>query len=149
MEKESEAILGKGTALMRGNGDGPPETFTEIAEVGDVSSPEVTSDDVEVTNQQSPGGYLEHIAGLKDPGELQFDVNWLPSHVTHNATTGMAADANSGLIRTWEIRFPDPAHTKVVFRARVKKFAPKAPVKDKMTASVALRVTGALTWGNW
>lgn len=45
-------------------------TSDPIPEVEGLAVPVVDQEFVEVTNNDSPGGYREYIAGLKDPGEL-------------------------------------------------------------------------------
>ena len=42
-EHASQAIIGWGSILYRGNGDGPPETFTQITEVTSFTPPQEAS----------------------------------------------------------------------------------------------------------
>ena len=67
----SDAIIGYGTIIARGNG-AVPEVFTAIAEVISIDGPGLDSDDVEVTHLSSPGGYREYKGGLKEPGEVSM-----------------------------------------------------------------------------
>ena len=77
-------------ATLIGKGDsGSPEMFTTIAEVGSITGPTLTRDIIDVTNQDSAGAYREFIGGLIDPGELSFDINYIPTDATQDATTGI------------------------------------------------------------
>lgn len=50
-----------------------------IAEVGDISGPEYSTDMIEVTSHDSPGRGEELIPGLKRWGSVSFPMNSVPS----------------------------------------------------------------------
>ena len=143
----SDATIGYGSKLRRGNGDGPPETFTPIAEVVSVEPPDQEADDVEVTNLDSPDGFKEYIAGMTEPGECSLEINFLPGNASHNATTGLLADKASGEVKNWELEFSDPGATKCRFSGYVKKFAASTvSPKDPLRANVTLKLSGTIAW---
>lgn len=134
------ATLGYGTKLKMGDG-ASPEVFTEIGEVGDFED----SDSVElvkVTNHQSPNNRHEYISGLIDGDEIQFPVNYIPTNATHNRTTGLQAKLRS----TVNFRIEEPGNsTGIQFAAVVIGVTKAYPVEDKMTMTVTLKKTGAIT----
>ena len=69
----SDAFIGHGTLLQRGDG-GDPETFTTVAEVLNISGPSLSRDTIDVTTMDSPDEWIEFIAGLNDVGEITFDL---------------------------------------------------------------------------
>ena len=141
----SSAIAAFGTLLKMGAGTGgTAETFTTIAEVGDIDGPSDSVDTIEVTNHSSSGARKEFVAGLIDSGEVSFPINWIPSNATHDETTGLEYVKNQRAIRNFHIIFPDA--TQLAFEALVTKFARKAPVADKLSADITLKVSGAPTW---
>jgi hypothetical protein len=136
----TQARIGHGTLLKRGNG-ATPELFETIAEVTSITPPQMESDDIEVTHMESPGGYKEYIPGLREAGEVSFEVNFLPAHPTHNGTTGLAADHRNRTIRNWRIELAGGGAV-WTFPGYVKTFNVSIPVDDKVPAAVTLKVTG-------
>ena len=130
-----------GTLLRRGDG-GTPETFTTIAEVEDISGPDMSVDMVDVTTQTSPGGWKQKLPTLLDGGSVTFSVNLLNSDATHNQSTGLQADMKNRTQRNYRLVFPDASY--YGFAAFVNKFKPDAKVKDALKASIALDITGAV-----
>jgi len=140
----SDARLGKGYLIQRGNGGGP-EVFTTIAELLDVDGPEMSVDSVEATHQQSPNYWREFIPGLIDGGEVSFDLNHNPDNATQDATVGLAADLKNRTVRNFKVVFPSPSSKEWTFPAFVTEFSPAGPVADRQTASVTLKVSGEPT----
>lgn len=141
---ESAAVSSFGTLLKIGDG-GDPETFTTIAEVQDTSGPSLELGTEETTHHTSPGGWKERVGTLLDAGEVSFDLNFLPTHATHNPTTGLIADMVNRVKRNFQLVFPDAGSTTWSFTALVTGFEPDEPVEGKLTASVTLEVTGQPT----
>lgn len=134
----SNAVNAFGTLLKR-NG-------TTVAEVNDITPPSLGRDEIEVTHHQSPNRWREFIKGLKDAGEFSMSINYIPTNSTHNASTGLLADfANDTTVDTWTLVFPDTALTTWSFPGFMKGFAPKAPIDDKLSADVTMKVTGQPT----
>lgn len=136
----SNAIPGIGVVLQKGDA-GSPETFVTLSEVRDISGPQLRTDVVDVTNHSSPNATEEILATLKRLGEITFDINWQPSHATHNATTGLLADWINRTKRHFRMTWPDGITT-WTFTAFVVGMSPTAPVADALRQSITLRVTG-------
>jgi len=140
----SNAIAAKGTLLKIGDG-ADPEVFTTIAEVMNISGPSLSMDAIDVTNQSSVNGWKESIGGLLDGGEITFDINYLPTDATHNATAGLINDMQNRTLRNFQLVFPDASSTTWSFSALITGFEPSADVSDKLTASVTLKISGQPT----
>lgn len=133
----SQAKTGFGTLF--GVGDGAtPEVFTNLAEVLDLNAPNETTDKIETSHMQSPDNSKEFIPGLTDGGETSFDINFLP---------GVSDDAAIQALRhptgnqNFRITYPNGA--KWVFSGFLAGYAPKAPVNDRMRATVTFKISGS------
>lgn len=118
---------------------------TTVAEVLDFDGPGIKNDLIDVTNHGSSGGYKEYITGIKDNDNIKFDINYVPTAGTHNASAGLVKFANSGEQVTWAVVWPDEAGTTWSGSGLVMEFTPKGKIKDQLQASVVVKPTGAPT----
>lgn len=132
--------FGFGTLLKFG------ATPTTIARVTGISGPSYEMDTIDVTAHDSSTSYFrEYIAGLRDAGEVTFDLNYDPDGTTHkHASGGVPYLLEQGTLEDFEIVFPDG--TEVAFEALVISWEPDMPFDDKMTASATLKISGKPTW---
>lgn len=140
----TNAIIGKGIQFQVGDGGGP-EVWTTVAEVMDVSGPGMSRDAIDVTTHDSPGQWRQFIKGLKDPGEITFDIKYLPTEATHKkAAQGLLAelDDDSTTLRNFKLVFPDSGSTTWSFSGFVKGFEQTAPTEGDLTASVTIQISG-------
>jgi hypothetical protein len=119
--------------------------YTDIAEVTQVPFPNEVSDDVEVTNQDSPGRRMEFIAGMINPGEMSAECNWLPNDPTQDHVTGIMALKASGLTVNWRITSPD-ADIVAIVPGYVKSSAPSMPTKEGMKMPFTIKIAGEPTF---
>ena len=138
-------IAAFGTLLKIGDGGSPTESFTTIAEVTDISGPELGLDTEDITNHSSTGGWEEVIPTILRSGEVSFEINYDPAGATHDASTGLIADMVAKTKRNFQLIFPDTGTTTWSFSAYVTKFAPSEPVAGKLAASVGLKISGQPT----
>lgn len=136
---ESLAISGYDTAFAIHDG-ADPGVFQAIAEVMEITPPNQQSDDIEVTHYKSPNKKREFIQGLTDPGEMTFGINWIPSDATDVI---LQALKTSGAKRDMKITWPNG--TTWTFNGYIKGFEPTAPIDDRMTATITVRVSGDTT----
>ena len=137
---DSNALLGFGVVYEIGDDAlDPPTDWIEEAEVNQITPPNTQAADVEVTHMQSPNRTREYIAGLIEPGDASFGINWIP-----NDTTGqlMLSLKTSGERRSHRITWPNGVTW--TFRAYVKGFEPSTPMDDKMTATVTCKVSASV-----
>lgn len=140
----SDAISAFGTLLKIGDGQAS-ETFTTIAEVLDISGPNLTQRTSEVTSHSSTGGWAEFIGTILEGGEVTFRVNFVPTENTHDAGAGLVNDLENRTLRNFQLVFPDSGNTTWSFSALVTGFRPNEPVEGALTADVTLRISGQPT----
>lgn len=85
-----------------------PLNFARVGGIRDVDGPSMSSDEVEVTTNDSPQQWKEFIAGLKDGGDISFDMIYDIADATQS---GADADAFAQIFdaqatRHWAIRVP-------------------------------------------
>lgn len=129
----TNAKLGMGTLLKQG--------ATTIAEVVSISGPGMKRDKIDATNFSSLNNAREFIYGLLDGGEIELELNFLPSDATQQALTTQLLTGTTFL--AYSIVWTDG--TTWTFNALVTAFQPTGKVEDKLTASCTLAITGAPT----
>jgi NAD/NADP transhydrogenase alpha subunit len=115
-------------------------TFVDLAEVFEVTPPEVSVDQVEVTHFKSPNRSREYIPALSDNGTASASMNYVP-----NSTTDQTLDTllTSGDVAEMRITYPNGVT--VTFDAFVSGYSKSIPVADRMTAEAQFKVTGDVT----
>lgn len=134
----SGAIAGPGFFLQKADASG---SYTTVTEVKDIKGPMFQTDIHDVTNQSSPNGYEEVVPTIKRPGQITFDVQFQPNDATHDQVTGLLADLDARVLRSWYILIPGNAR-KWAFTAYVVKFDQTMPVIGVLLAAISLQITG-------
>lgn len=138
---ETQAKIGYGTLLKFGDG-ASPESFTTVAEVINIDGPGLSRSIPEATHMESPDGYREYLAGLKDGEEVTVECNFLPGNATQDPSTGVLSFFESGARKNWQVVWPFSPAVTWEFSGIVTGFQPTTPVDDKITLSVTIKVTG-------
>lgn len=131
-----------------------PETFITVAQVAEIGSISVTSEEVDVTtlddNQSGQTtDYKDFLQGFKDPGELPLRVIFDPNIATHGpAANGLYALFSSGQTITVRVKFP----TSPVNYLRATGFfrdweTPTFNASDPVESTFTLRLGGRPTLG--
>ena len=138
----TEARLGYGTLLQRYTG----ASWVTVAEQVSISGPSLSSDDVEVTNHDSPGGSKEYIPALMDTGEVSFDGNFIPSAASQ---TQLLADQKARTVADWRIVLPDATdvdnRTKWTFPGYIKTINFSYPTQEVMAINATMKLAGEAT----
>lgn len=135
----SAAVRGGGTLLKIGDG-GSPESFTTIAEVGDITGPSMSADTIEVTSQDSTGGFKEYIAGFKDGGELSAPMNFVNSA----AQEALIDDFLASTKRNFQLVTTHGSPYTATFAGYITAIDHSFPINDKATRNVTIKITGAV-----
>jgi hypothetical protein len=135
----TQAIPGYGTLLKVGDG-ATPESFTTILHVKALKPLGFKAQMEDATAHDSPDGWTETKPTLIDGGTVKFSVFYVPTAATHNATTGLKADAINRTLRNFQLVYPDASTEQ--FAAYVSNFGPDAPVKGFLSAEFELSITG-------
>jgi hypothetical protein len=142
----SQALLGYGTTFSIESTDSPGD-YIEFGEIIDVTPPNAQVDQVEVTHMQSPDRVKEFIAGLTDYGDMSVTMNYIPSSATDDL---ILAWRTSGATRSLKILYPSANSPRPydTFNGFILGYAITDPVADKMTATLTIKVAGAVTRTN-
>lgn len=138
------ALAGIGTLLKVGDG-ASPEVFSAVAKVSSISGPNMTAETIDVTSHDSANYYREFISGLKDGGEVKFDIFFSPSEATHGTATGLLKFFEDRAVKSWKIEFPVSPVKTWAFAGVVTAFENQAPVDGAITAAVTIKVSGKPT----
>ena len=128
------AVTGNGTTLSI---DGGTTTVANLVSVTpyNVSVALIDSTDMDSTWRSS-------IGGLKDGGDCSFEIAYDPAGATHQAITTAIDGATKSIVVTYS-----NADT-CSFSAIVTSFSPSAAIDDKITASVGMKISGAVTFAS-
>jgi len=140
----SLALSAFGTLIKQGDG-ASPENFTAIAEIRDIKGPKMVADVIDVTVHNSSSPWKKFISGLLEGGEIQLDVNFIPTDPTQSQSSGVLSDMVNRVRRNYQLYFPDSGHTTWAFSAVVVGFDMTAAPKDALMATITLRISGAPT----
>lgn len=138
----SAAISAFGTQIQVN--DGTP-TYTTIAEVLDITGPGFTAETADVTNHSSPGAWREMIPTMLAQGTVSFDVNYVPTHPSHNGSTGLISLLTGRTKRNYKIIWPNVGATTWTMDGYITSFSPSAPVNGQLRASVVMTPAGIPT----
>lgn len=131
---ETEAMIGYGSTLEVSTDGG--SNWTTLAEIVSMTPPADSIGFVEATHMQSPDRTREFLETLSDPGEFSFEMNFIPasdSDVAIRALKGLGAV-------DWRMTFPSGAIWQ--FKGIRTTYEAAAPLEDKLTATVGVKVTG-------
>lgn len=139
----SDGLAAYGTKLLVGDGAGP-EVFTALAEVRNVSGPNTSVDTTDVTPHSTGAPWRHHVATLIDGGEVTLEINFLPDAADQDA---LRDDMIARTKRNFRIEWPTtPTAHRASFAAFVTGHSPSAPHDGELSASVTLKITGAVTF---
>ena len=136
----TSAISSHGTLLQMAD-RATHVTYATIAEVLDIKGVSIKGVREDATHHGS-GGWEEKITVLKSGGKVTADLQFINADATHNKTTGLVAAAIAQTLEYFKITYPDSSG--YTFKAFVDMDF-EAKVKGKMTASVELDISGAVT----
>ena len=135
----SGAIAGVGTQFKRSNMTATP-TFTAIAEINDITGPNMSRDTIDTTSLDTTGGYRTFIGGFRDGGEVQLEMNF-----TLAGYDDLKLDFEDSDLRDYQIVLPDTGATTFGFTGLITSLGVKIPNNDKITASVSIKISGGVT----
>jgi predicted secreted protein len=141
----TEAIFAQGTLLQIGDGATPTEGFTTIAELKSISGPDLSRDSLDVTTHNSPGRWRQFIAGLKDGGQITFNINYVPTDPTHDNVSGLLSLFNDEDEHNIKLVFPDAGTTEWILPCIIVGFSATEPVDNVIDAAITLKVAGTPT----
>lgn len=145
----SVGVTGFGTLLAIGDGvGGASVSYAPIAECRDITGPNLTTELVDFTHQQSPGNYRERKPTFLSAGQISVDLTFLPENATQGYAAGLIKDFNDRALRDFQLTFPNPDGTYAQFSAFVGSLQINAPIADRLSARLMLEISGEVVWAN-
>lgn len=142
----SNAWWAYGSDFKVGN-DGTTETFATVAEVLDISGPNMTMDTIEVSSQDSANGWREYIAGWRDAGEVSISANWIPASSTQDGTAGILSKFLDSDLHNYQIITPQCDGTEtytITLRGIVTGFNVNLPLTEQAKVDFSIKLTGSV-----
>jgi predicted secreted protein len=118
------------------------DVYTTIANATNIKPYAEKADVIDVTAHDSPNDYREKLLGALDAGQCVVELNYDPAAVTHQWLQTEFASRTS---QKYQITWPGSPVKKVQFSAFIVGLSPESPYDGKLTASVTLEITGAIT----
>lgn len=128
-----------------GVGDGAsPEVFTTVANITDISGPNLSAPDIDVTDLSSAA--KEFLQGLEDPGTIDLEGFYDQTNAQHQE---LRDNVGANVAKNFKITLTQgsPAET-IDFSARVMSFEIGHSVDEAVTMSMSLKIDGAITWSS-
>jgi hypothetical protein len=123
----TSATIGYGAVFQRATTLNGPFTYVTVGECTNPPGYNPSKDIIDATHLESPNRYREKIGGLKDGGEFEVPVNFIPESQAW-------VDALYASGATW------------TFRAFLNSPATETPIDDKMTATFGYTINGQPAW---
>lgn len=140
-------VRSMGTKLFQNTGTSGSPTWSQIAHLTSIGEIGLETDEIDVTDLDSPNGFKEFIAGTKDAGSVDIAGNV----VGDNNVASLYSLANSGAVKEFKVEFPtlegqdEPATWE--FDAYLASFKEGESTTDSLrTFTGSLRVSGAPTF---
>lgn len=133
------SIIGYGTTVEVETAAGSG-SFTALALVFSASPPSAEIDTVDTTHFGSADRRREFIPGLTDSGTVSIEMNYVPNSATDQFVEAWRLSFTTRAIR---VTFPNGARSS--FSGFVLTYQSSVPLDDKMTASLEIKVSGAVT----
>ena len=127
-----------------------PTDGTAIAEVFSISGPSYSQTAVDTTHHTSTSRFRTFVPGMSDAGDISFDMRYVPTDATHDATstTGMVGLFGATAATTFVLVFPDNGTTTnsyLAFSGIMTSFTPSADLDSSLDASATIKITGKPT----
>lgn len=135
------AGIGWGTEFWLHNGT----SLTKFTGVFEVTIPESTTDDVEVTHYESANKTREYVPGLRELGEFTVSFNYTPGDATDLLAQDFETDGDT---RAFRIILPDDVgvdERKIDGTGYCRGYARNLPLDDRKTAVLTIKCASATT----
>jgi len=136
----TNALASQGMTISVGDA-ASPEVYTTISDNSDISGPDGSAGEIEVTDLSSTA--KEFKRGLTDNGNISMTIMFIPANVQH---AQLRSDFNSSteIARNYQMTFTDSPATLWTFSAYVASLSVSNSLDGVTTANVTLRVKGGI-----
>lgn len=118
-----------------------PVAYTQIKEAKSFKGFDGEASEIDVTSLDSTA--KEFLAGLRDYGGIDFEMNWLPDDTGQVALRAAAA---AGTTKNWKLTLVSGTNDVASFAGFVKSVPISGGVDAAVTGSFRIRITGVVTW---
>ncbi len=146
----TNAAIGHRNLFQILNTGASPDTWVTVGEVSNITPPSFARDAQDATHTESPEGWREFIPGLKDAGEISVELNLVPDSDSMDLILGTF---DSDELQQVRILFadgvqtgPTPTCSRFTCSGIVTGFPLEAPMDDKMSASLTVKISGKPTF---
>jgi hypothetical protein len=122
------------------------DTFATIAEVTNIQDAGIVSTLVDASAHDG-NGWVSRVPTLMSSSAGRVSINFVPTHPTHNATTGLGHVLLTKARRNWLLVFPSPVREVWHFSGFVTGHRVGAPVAGLLTSEITIEMTDAPTLG--
>lgn len=136
----ANVTIGYSAELWIDNDGGTP---TRVAEVISINLPNPQVSEVEATHFASPGRTREYIPGLLDAGEISFGVNFDAGSASDTLINSALNDDDPREIMV-SVPTVSGVNQEYTFPGIVKGYEKSIPIDDRQTATITVRVAGAV-----
>ncbi len=133
----------KGSVLKVGD-EASPHAYAAISQVRTISGPSTKPKIVDITTHDSPGASVRKLAVLVDYGQLQFEINFDSTDVSHAFATGIWNDLTNLRKKSFQDIFPN-SNGYLVFSAYFTDHGFKQPVDNVLSASISVDITDSIS----
>jgi hypothetical protein len=126
-------------------------SYSTIAQVRDITGPDITRGDIDVTAHDSTAGYREFLPGIPDPGSFSFVLGWDPQDADHiqGVGTGIIGDferAGCSALAAFRLVLDHCGGTATwTWDGYVSSFSLAVPLEGEYTSDVSLKISGKPT----
>jgi hypothetical protein len=141
------AVAAFGTQIQVLSAAGPPEVFTTIAGIGDITGPNTSVAETETTSHSTGKPHRTFIPTLIDDGDLSFPCYFNPSDPTHSLFSpfGLENLYQNRAVTKFRMINTDPTHRTREFLGFVKQLGETYPIAGVCTRQVTIRITSVPT----
>jgi len=133
-------LIGFGSKLEFGNGDGPPETFTELAGTEEIDTGSSATDAVESTTMGAASRFRTYNGGLSKAGDVTVKGYFDPTDASQTSFIAL----QDGALHNFKILYPGGASTES-FSGLLVSFDVNRPLAKNCEFTAKITISGAVT----
>lgn len=119
-------------------------TYTPVAEITKIDDLGATAQTVDVTAHDAASAWSSKISTFLDVGNMRVSLNFVPTHATHDATTGLYKLLHDRIRRPLMVVLPDAGKKTWFMTGIVTGWDGSHPVNGALTAQVSILSAGDL-----
>lgn len=137
------AVSSHGTIVAMELAPITPGAFTNIAEQGDATPPQLMRNEFDATTQEKD--IDSYVLGVMRRNAFALALHFLPTNNTHDHLTGLYKHMIGNTVVGFRLTYPPAAGSVVwVFSGQVQNLQPAAPVDGKLALDCNIRFSGPM-----